>query len=634
MNDSTESRDEGQQDDSIFAGQPMEADEVSKVVSITSVPRKRPVTPASSSEAEDSKQGARDSKKAKEIEQGKKRLAKLTAENAMRLPSGETPAEAARVILAKKWKQQGLHTLLRWNGDWYEWTGTNWACLHKEALMSKLWSITADAYSVKVIDDEEIAVAWCPNRRKIAELMEAMAAQTYQGSSVNVGGWLDGRVTSERYIACKNGLIRLSDLSVHPHTPAYFNTLALAFDYDKAAEAPVWLGFLDSVWGEDPESRLALQQWFAYVLSGRMDLHKLLLIVGAPRSGKGTIAAVQRALLGDENVSGPTLSDFEKNFGLADLVGKALAVIDDARLDKRTSGPAVERLLTIAGAGKLNIDRKNKDAWSGVLPTRLMILTNELPNLADSSGALMSRMRILPMTKSFVGREDRTLGARLEAEMPGILNWALEGLALLEEYGDIIQPSTAESMVNIQRRSGSPFGAFLEDCCNVGKKEYEVQKDELRAAWAQWCTDNGYDNDFENDAAFGRKVISSVPGMKESRKRIGGERVRVYIGIELDPDKAEREDESEMTEDYDPFEIVQPALDDEPVELKKGDMAMLPIVRAMQAKMNDQRGAVYYPGPGAGMRKAAKELDMVIPGGEMAQAFDRVYRARMMQQVN
>ena len=52
---------------------------------------------------------------------------------------------------------------------------------------------------------------------------------------------------------------------------------------------------------------------------------------------------------------------------------------------------AVERLLSISGEDTLTIDRKYRDPWTGRLPTRFMILTNELPRFTDSSGALASR---------------------------------------------------------------------------------------------------------------------------------------------------------------------------------------------------------------------------------------------------
>jgi len=130
---------------------------------------------------------------------------------------------------------------------------------------------------------------------------------------------------------------------------------------------------------------------------------------------------VLRALVGPENVAGPTLSNLASNFGLAPLIGKPLAIISDARLSRRTDQAAVvERLLSISGEDALDIDRKHLEFWTGKLPTRLVLISNELPRLDDASGALPGRMILLRFTKSFFGKEDPNLSRKLLAGLPGI----------------------------------------------------------------------------------------------------------------------------------------------------------------------------------------------------------------------
>ncbi len=41
-----------------------------------------------------------------------------------------------------------------------------------------------------------------------------------------------------------------------------------------------------------------LGEWFGYVISGRLDLHKILFMVGPTRGGKGVIARILTALIG------------------------------------------------------------------------------------------------------------------------------------------------------------------------------------------------------------------------------------------------------------------------------------------------------------------------------------------------
>jgi len=55
------------------------------------------------------------------------------------------------------------------------------------------------------------------------------------------------------------------------------------------------------------------------------------------------------------------------------------------------------------------VHRKNLSDWVGKLTTRFMILTNELPGIADASGALAGRYLLLRLTRSFYGKENPQL---------------------------------------------------------------------------------------------------------------------------------------------------------------------------------------------------------------------------------
>ncbi len=130
---------------------------------------------------------------------------------------------------------------------------------------------------------------------------------------------------------------------------------------------------------------------------------------------------------------------------------------------------AVERLLSISGEDTITVDRKYRDPWTGRLPTRFMILTNELPRFSDSSGALASRFVISILTTSFYGRENPALTAELLEEAPGIFNWALEGLDRLRERGYFVTPDVgARRRSAISKTSPRPVGAFVRDLCEVG----------------------------------------------------------------------------------------------------------------------------------------------------------------------
>jgi putative DNA primase/helicase len=204
------------------------------------------------------------------------------------------------------------------------------------------------------------------------------------------------------------------------------------------------------------------------VLSGRTDFHKIMLLIGPSRSGKGTIARVLAALLGRGNVAGPTLASLGTNFGLSPLLGKPLALVSDARLAGGNVHQVVERLLSISGEDLLTVDRKYREPWSGKLPSRFLILSNELPRFGDASGAIANRFVVLAMHESFLGKENTRLTEELTTELAGILSWSLDGLDRLAHQGKFTEPKSSIDAILALQDLVSPVAAFVRDRCEVG----------------------------------------------------------------------------------------------------------------------------------------------------------------------
>jgi putative DNA primase/helicase len=307
------------------------------------------------------------------------------------------------------------------------------------------------------------------------------------------------------------------------------------FDYDPSAPQPrQWLTFLEALWPDEPDAIDVLAQWFGYVVSGRLDLHKILLMVGPTRGGKGAIARILGALVGGQNVAGPTLSSLGEDFGLAPLIGKPLAIISDARFTGRNSGMMVERLLSISGEDTLTVNRKYRDQWTGKLPSRLHIISNELPKLGDASTAIVGRIVLLLLSRSWLGQEDHRLEARLHAELPGILNWSLAGLERLtvENENCFTRLASAEEAIMAMRDLASPVAAFVRERCDTGPDK-EIAVDDLYAAYKAWCEDNGHTK--SQKAVFGRDLRAAIPAIRRERLLTAGDSQRhpFYMGITL-----------------------------------------------------------------------------------------------------
>jgi putative DNA primase/helicase len=449
------------------------------------------------------------------------------------LPNPDNPMKVARELIPT-WERDGVLTLRRWRGQWMSWSGAHWSELDEAAMRADLYPRVEHAtFRTKDAKGEEKIVPWAPNKRKIANLMEAVDAVTHLPSSTDAPSWTVGD-GPQTVVACRNGILDIATRKLHEPTPRFFNLVSSPLDYEPAAPEPAeWLKFLDVLWPGDPDAVRLLQEWFGYVLSGRTHQQKAFLLIGAPRSGKGTIARILTALVGKGHVAAPTLSGMATNFGLSTLIGAPLAIIGDARKIPRSEATTVvERLLSITGEDSLDIDRKYRDPWTGRLSTRFMILSNELPNFADASGAIASRLVILNLTQSFLGKEDKELGGRLMAELPGILRWALDGLDSLTKRGYFVQPESSDTATSILAENVSPVRAFLEQCCILGADQ-SVPKDVLYAAWASWCESTAKRDHIGTAATFGRELFAALPTLRETRPRIGGARVQAYAGLSI-----------------------------------------------------------------------------------------------------
>jgi putative DNA primase/helicase len=447
------------------------------------------------------------------------------------------PLRIARLFVQRKYTRYGIRTLHHHLGTFHVWNGRCYAPLNLAEVRSAVYDFLECA-SRQTIKGEPAPLK--PNRVLVSNVIDALQAVTNLPAAIRPPAWLQGAPASAaaaEIVPCANGLLHLPTGKLLPPTPTFFSLNAVDFDFDKHAPQPErWLKFLTSLWPDDPEAINALQEWFGYLLTTDTRQQKILLIVGPKRSGKGTLARVLTALIGQPNVCAPTLATLAQNFGLSPLIGKQLAIIADARLGARTDQHAVaERLLSISGEDGITIDRKYIEPWTGHLSTRFAILTNELPRLADVSGALVSRFIILTLRHSFLGREDLGLTERLLQELPGIMNWAIEGWRRLRERGYFVQPGSSDDAIQELEDLGSPIGAFLRECCEVAPGK-TVNCALLFAHWCVWCEDQGRDHP-GTVQSFGRDLRTAVPSLRTVQPRsLGAERGRRYEGIGLQTD--------------------------------------------------------------------------------------------------
>jgi putative DNA primase/helicase len=449
--------------------------------------------------------------------------------------------------------------ILHWRGEFYSWDGCRYAVRDRVYVEQRLYRFMDGCDTHKIIDrktgDYEI-VQFNPTARTVGDVVHALRAVCY-ADLPEPQCWIverDDDPPAHDIIAMQNGFLHASTRSLAPSTERLFTVNALDFSYASQAPEPTeWLTFLDSIWHDDPQSIESLAEMFGYLLTDDTSQQKMFMLIGPSRSGKGTILRVLESLIGQHNRVAPSLASLGTQFGLQPLIGKRLAIISDARLSGRADQqPIVENLLRISGEDSLTIDRKNIGAWSGKLPVRFVIASNELPSFTDASAALANRFVLFRFVESFLGREDQGLTNRLRAELPGILKWSLDGLARLRERGHLVMSSTADNLAADLLDSTSHVTLFARECCVMGA-DLSAPRGDLFAAWRLWCKDEGRDHP-GTQMTFGKQINSAFPRLGRSQPRAGGTtsgtRMNLYTGIDLNPEWRERVQRYEAAQAY------------------------------------------------------------------------------------
>lgn len=452
------------------------------------------------------------------------------------------PMNHARTFLDNFYSSEEGYKLVHYADDFYIYAGTHYEIIEESTVRSKVYAFLDKC---KKAGKQGALVPFNPSPASVSGAIDAIKSIVHLANHPNTKPpiWLedyaDTKPVASKLISLQNGIFHLEDSILLPHSLGFFTQNSLPFAYDPRATSPVWHQFLQSVWPDDQESIDTLQEMFGYILSGDTRQQKFFNIIGPRRSGKGTINKVLVALLGQHNTVAPELGELCDTFGLQPWLGKLLASFTDARAPERNRSAVVSQLLRIVGGDTITVNRKNKESWNGYLPTRLVIYSNEVLQLTENSNALTGRMIVLKMSKSFFNKEDTDLAHKLEQELGGIFNWAMEGLKRrVARGGHFIQPQSGKEYLDLMSELGNPMGTFAEDALEFDPLTY-TRKEDVFACWKHWALKKSMAPGTEQ--AFKRRFLAATQEhfVRSEVIQIDGQRTNVYQGIRLN-DKAQK----------------------------------------------------------------------------------------------
>lgn len=201
-------------------------------------------------------------------------------------------------------------------------------------------------------------------------------------------------------IAFKNGVFDLEKKDfICPDEDLIFLNV-IPWDYEvNAPSTPFIEKYLDSITCGVEELKIVLLEFIGFIFYRNNNLRKALLITGDKHNGKSKFFKLLEVIVGKENSRADmTLERLNSRFGLFDIKGKSIVVCDDVDGGYIKETGLLKKIIT---GDALTGEEKGGKTQSFNYNGKLLISANEIPRFNDKTGALASRLIVVPFKANF-----------------------------------------------------------------------------------------------------------------------------------------------------------------------------------------------------------------------------------------
>lgn len=305
-----------------------------------------------------------------------------------------------------------------------------------------------------------------------------------------------------------DGLINPITHATEPFKPEHYATWRLPVHFDDSAACPQWERMLNDAFADmsDGDRNITVQLiqevlGMALIDDKPKSLSRALVFLGLPDTGKTVLLKIVTALFGGA-ITTP-FAKLEGNHGLQSFERRLPWVLGEAF---NQSGWYVSDLVkSIITGDPVEINPKGIPAISKKANAPAFWGTNHPPKFKESSGAMATRMVIIPMTRTF--DKSKPVGVAAEArkhnpawepfdliintELPGVLNWALAGLKRALERGHFVNTKAGNDLLEQSRKDSNVVAAFVEECITHDLAVMMLTTDFYSAFKEWWISEHG-----------------------------------------------------------------------------------------------------------------------------------------------
>ncbi|WP_313800071.1 phage/plasmid primase, P4 family [Cytobacillus sp.] len=339
--------------------------------------------------------------------------------------------------------------------------------------------------------------------------------------------------TNRNYINVRNGMLSLTTFTLHPHSPEFLSTVQIPIEYNPNATAPHFMSFMKAITIDDSQLINVHQELVGYWLTVETKAEKAVYYYGGGANGKSVLASIVTALVGEDNVSSVPLSEFSQTFGMENLIGKSLNIAAENEMGGKAL--KTENFKAIVSGDNITINIKYRPAINYRPYCRLVFLVNNLPDSSDVTEGYFRKIIIVPFPRTFK-KEERNVELKNELlkELPGILNWAIQGLKRLRsnnyQFSECKAIKETESAYHDEQNPVKEF--FHSHVVQVDGSR--TKQSDFYNMYSQWLTVQGIDDKgTKSRQVFWRyfKIILDSKNIPIVKKKVKG--TVYYDGIKL-----------------------------------------------------------------------------------------------------
>lgn len=298
-----------------------------------------------------------------------------------------------------------------------------------------------------------------------------------------------------------NGTYDLKNHMFLQHDRETMITRQVAYNYDKTATCTQFTNFLERIFRNQKEKDNVIryiQKAIGYTLTGEVSQQCIFLLYGSGSNGKSTLTETMRMLLGDY---GTTIASSSLTTQKNESVRNDIARLPKTRLvvaSENAKGTIIDEELIkkLTGGDEVTARFLFQEEFNFYPQLKLWWAFNHPPGLRDLTHSLMRRLKLIPFTEKIGDAEkidQRVLLETFRQELPGIFNWAIEGLKDFQKDG----------LKDIETVS-------------IAVKEFKEEQDILH----DWLNDNCYvvERDANSPAALSQDVRTAASQLYQNYK--------------------------------------------------------------------------------------------------------------------